>query len=858
MKKHSLLFVISLIFLIILGNTALSHAKILVLSPHPDDDTLIASGIVYQAIERGEQVRIVYMTNGDKNSVAEGYTRQGEAVAGQAYLGVPENQLIFLGYPDGYIDTLYNDYPAAGDQFTAPNGRSTTYGNQGLGGTDYHYYRFSSHAKYNSYNIVVDLQDIITSFKPGHVFTTSEFDQHPDHSTTYMLLKQAILNVHSNDGSYVPTLHDAVVWSDNYDNWPNLMDPTAYFTSESFSAPPLSWNDRESIDVPLPMQSANEASNPKYQAISAHESQLGMAEFLYAFIHKDEIFWTENIVGTNQPPVPDAGLDQTVNEGDDVYLDGSGSYDPDGAVSFQWSQIGGTAVSLVNATSESPYFTAPTNLTEDETLTFQLIVNDGSLFSIPDSVNITVQNVVITTTTIRPTTTTSVSTTTTIRPTTTTSVSTTTTSQPTTTTSVSTTTTSQPTTTTSVSTTTTSQPTTTTSVSTTTTSQPTTTTSVSTTTTSQPTTTTSVSTTTTVEPTTTVQPTTTIPAPGCLSVIPASAKQGAILDVTITGAYTSFSLVPGESVATFSGSGITVNSTQVNSATEAVANITIDAGATVVARDVTITTGDEKVTCPAAFTINAAPVPTTTSVQPTTTTTSVQPTTTTSISGGGGGGGGSVKTTSSTTSAVATSTTSIKVTTTTTSIKLEPSCLSITPPAVDAGATADVAVAVQNIDLTKEGGITVAFGCAGITVNSVIATSATHISANVTVADDAPQSTGNITVTDDTGTAEIICENAFTVNAKPLITVTVNPGTVRSGFILPRIRTFTITGLNSNWDSTSVVTIKGIDILIPFSRSKNEIRALALVPSKMRLPAGSKTVTVTTGNEISTGNLVVE
>ncbi|MBN2027954.1 MAG: hypothetical protein JW854_14490 [Actinobacteria bacterium] len=63
------------------------------------------------------------------------------------------------------------------------------------------------------------------------------------------------------------------------------------------------------------------------------------------------------------------------------------------------------------------------------------------------------------------------------------------------------------------------------------------------------------------------------------------------LDVTITGADTNF--VDGVSVATFSGTGITVNSTSVNSLTEAVANIDIDAGAALGARDVNVVTGTE-------------------------------------------------------------------------------------------------------------------------------------------------------------------------------------------------------------------------------------------------------------------------
>ena len=149
------------------------------------------------------------------------------------------------------------------------------------------------------------------------------------------------------------------------------------------------------------------------------------------------------------------------------------------------------------------------------------------------------------------------------------------------------------------------------------------------------TTTTSVepTTTTTVEPattTTSVEPTTSIPVPNCAGVVPASADQGATLDVTITGSETSF--VEGVTVASFC-TGITVNRITVTSATEVIANITIAPDAPVAACDVTVSTGIEIVICPAAaFTITAAPVTTTTSsVQPTTTTTSVEPTTTTTV-----------------------------------------------------------------------------------------------------------------------------------------------------------------------------------------------------------------------------------
>jgi parallel beta-helix repeat protein len=238
---------------------------------------------------------------------------------------------------------------------------------------------------------------------------------------------------------------------------------------------------------------------------------------------------------------------------------------------------------------------------------------------------------------------------------------------------------------------------------------------------------------------------------------------------------------------------------------------------------------------------------------PPSSTTTTPPTSGEGGGGGGGGGGTPVTTTSAVTTIITTTSTSIPV-----PPPLNAECVSVTPSAVAAGATADVTVAVQNIDLTQVSGVNVTFGCTGIAVNRVSVNSATQITVNITAAEDAPQCTGNVTVTGGTGTTNIICGNKFTVNAAPLCNLSVSPGTFRNGVILPRISIFTISGTNSNWDSSSAVKIQGIKTIIPLSRSKSEIKILAFIPSKLRLPAGNKAVTVTTGNEICTGNLVIE
>lgn len=89
----------------------------------------------------------------------------------------------------------------------------------------------------------------------------------------------------------------------------------------------------------------------------------------------------------NTPPLADAGPDQTVPEGTQVALDGSGSSDPDGdEITYLWAQTGGPAVYLQDETTVSPHFEA---LQEGE-LTFSLVVSDNLEESQPDEVIVTV------------------------------------------------------------------------------------------------------------------------------------------------------------------------------------------------------------------------------------------------------------------------------------------------------------------------------------------------------------------------------------------------------------------------------------------------------------------------------------
>ena len=97
------------------------------------------------------------------------------------------------------------------------------------------------------------------------------------------------------------------------------------------------------------------------------------------------------ITGANDAPTADAGVAQTVTAGEMVMLDGSGSDDPDTGdlLSYEWVQTGGESVTLSSTAVATPTFMAP-DVMAVTTLTFTLVVNDGSVDSAADTVTITV------------------------------------------------------------------------------------------------------------------------------------------------------------------------------------------------------------------------------------------------------------------------------------------------------------------------------------------------------------------------------------------------------------------------------------------------------------------------------------
>ena len=92
----------------------------------------------------------------------------------------------------------------------------------------------------------------------------------------------------------------------------------------------------------------------------------------------------------NYDPVANAGSNQSVDSGETVTLDGSGSSDSDGSiVSYVWEQVSGSTVTITDATNETASFVVPT-VTETSSWVFSLTVTDNEGATGSDEVEITV------------------------------------------------------------------------------------------------------------------------------------------------------------------------------------------------------------------------------------------------------------------------------------------------------------------------------------------------------------------------------------------------------------------------------------------------------------------------------------
>ncbi len=262
---------------------------ILIFAPHPDDESLIAAGRVRAAVLAGDTVKIVVVTNGDAQTggVDTGLRREGESVAAAQLLGLTEQDVIFLGYPDASMLDIYNAAsPTA--VITSAAGQTRTYGNRGLGGKDFHSFRFGSPAPYNRVSVQQDMSTLLQDYSPDEIYTFTNFDTHPDHHATALFVTDALVALKRSGSALATKLYQGIVWAPTGDTWPDAggCAPDTPFTAPQMQTQ-LEWKRtwRAVVDA-----------NLKCRAIDTYASQV--TTHYLSFARKDEFFWMSD-VGAN-------------------------------------------------------------------------------------------------------------------------------------------------------------------------------------------------------------------------------------------------------------------------------------------------------------------------------------------------------------------------------------------------------------------------------------------------------------------------------------------------------------------------------------------------------------------------------
>jgi LmbE family N-acetylglucosaminyl deacetylase len=274
-----------------------TQLRLLVFSPHPDDETLATGGLIQRVLKQGGTVRIVFMTNGDgfldgvraefdiaeptdHNYIEYGKMRQQEALKAVSQLGLEEGDAIFLGFPDGGLDDLWAEHWSTLSPYTSPS-------------TRWNYPAYSScttrSIKYSGKDLLDEMMRVMSSFSPDWVAFPDTRDTHPDHAATGAFVLDALRRLRES-GEPPFTETQAFTYLVHYplypdsQGWMGLINKpqNAGFLPNSPSLSTTRW---------LTLTIDSHELEGKRQALACHETQIEPLQYLLiAFLKRYETF----------------------------------------------------------------------------------------------------------------------------------------------------------------------------------------------------------------------------------------------------------------------------------------------------------------------------------------------------------------------------------------------------------------------------------------------------------------------------------------------------------------------------------------------------------------------------------------
>jgi LmbE family N-acetylglucosaminyl deacetylase len=258
---------------------------IIVFSPHCDDEVLGPGGLIAKSIQNGAKVYVVLMTNGDgqrfgtieefrkiypnaNNYIKSGYDRQQETISALSVLGVPKENIIFLGYPDHGLKKLLTINWSTPYRSPYTRTSQSPYNNS-----------YQKDASYTGTNVENNIEEILKTYSPNLIIATPKFDQHPDHAATFEFVVRAMQTDQINTQFWTYLVH--------YKNFPN---PSGLKKDKYLSPPAALFDFSDNWQI---LSLDQQTEDLKQTAIQQYQSQLKVPflnNLLISFIRKNELF----------------------------------------------------------------------------------------------------------------------------------------------------------------------------------------------------------------------------------------------------------------------------------------------------------------------------------------------------------------------------------------------------------------------------------------------------------------------------------------------------------------------------------------------------------------------------------------
>jgi LmbE family N-acetylglucosaminyl deacetylase len=263
-----------------------AQPRVLVFSPHPDDETIALGGLLFELAHAGAPVRVVFLTNGDgyleatqerfhvpeprpADYRALGWVREKEARAADERLGLRPEALRFLGFPDDGLAALWGPYWS--QPYTSPRtgARRPPYANS-----------VAPEAAFEGRELTALLERQLTEFAPTVVLIPHPADTHADHVHTSYFVIEALRSLEARGALPADVL--VLTYLVHYPSWPHRA-PSAREWQLPIDAPPDTvWLSRELTPAALAA---------KREAVAEYDTQLAvMRGFLQSFVARNELF----------------------------------------------------------------------------------------------------------------------------------------------------------------------------------------------------------------------------------------------------------------------------------------------------------------------------------------------------------------------------------------------------------------------------------------------------------------------------------------------------------------------------------------------------------------------------------------